>query len=164
MKFFTKLLIFSIIPAILTAIVTVRMGMPWWVVILATLGADLVADILIIASLARRAQIRFGTYRADGQDEDNEDSEDTEDTNQKPDIMIEALLDSYPLGELKKGEFLVSVEDLSDNTFSILICGADDLRHLGMPVSLSVCPDSVDSITAVDDEGAEHRIKIIKRG
>lgn len=158
MKPLTKFLILSILPAILTAIVTVRMDMPWWIVILAALGAGLIADILIIAALVRRAQIRFGTFKAPA------GGATPEDTNKKTDIMIEALLDSYPLGNLEKGEFLVSVEHLSDNTFSILVCGSDDLRYLGMPVSLGACPDGVDSITAVDDEGDEHRIKIIKRG
>jgi hypothetical protein len=66
-----------------------------------------------------------------------------------------------PLADLAEGQFLVSVEHESEKTISVLICGAEELNHLGCPSLASFPDDAV--IHVSDDEGDTHLIKILKK-
>lgn len=55
--FILLLLLLSAIPIVLTIIVTIRMGLPWWVVALCAVGADVVFDVLLVLALRQRGNI-----------------------------------------------------------------------------------------------------------
>lgn len=74
--------------------------------------------------------------------------------------MFDTLVDRMPIGNIPKGNMLVSVEHVTEGTISILNCGPRDLSHLGCPPLGSFPENTV--ITATDDEGERHVIKILK--
>ena len=123
------LLLLSAIPIVLTIIVTIRMGLPWWVVALCAVGADVVFDALLVLALRQRGNIimrcvkvkRDEDYPAEDDETEAEDS--PEDT---PDEFVYRVSHSDTREDVRDAAVLYKTRRRAVEVFKELVSDAEE--------------------------------------
>lgn len=124
----TLLLLLSAIPIVLTIIVTIRMGLPWWVVALCAVGADVVFDVLLVLALRQRGNIVTRCVKVKleddypAEDDETEVGDSSEDT---PDEFVYRVSHSDTREDVRDAAVLYKTRRRAVEVFKELVSDAE---------------------------------------